>query len=352
MTVVSLICTIAVASAFGLLLSKAKIPGGLLIGSLVGAAAVNISTETAWMPPQTTTLVQIVAGAFIGCSMERSDLRRLPSIVKPAAIMLVALLILNMGCGFLIYEVSDLDLATSLMSTVPGGISDTPIIALDMGADGPKVAVMQLVRQVLGIAILPTLVYWSSRRFGFFEENNPHANADKRVKTARKEWTALLATLAVASVAGLFGRWLGIPAGTFFFALVASLFWKLSTGYAFLPKKLKKIAQVLSGCYLGSTITVAGVIGMHELFLPILIVVAGYTINCFVTGMIISKACHFTKKEGMLITTPAGASDMALIASEIGVQNTDVIILQVVRAVVVMSLFPQLVSYVLSLSIG
>ena len=48
----------------------------------------------------------------------------------------------------------------------------------------------------------------------------------------------------------------------------------------------------------------------------------------------------------MLIASPAGASDMALIMDDMGIQNTDVVIMQVVRAVVVMGCFPQIVNLV------
>lgn len=48
----------------------------------------------------------------------------------------------------------------------------------------------------------------------------------------------------------------------------------------------------------------------------------------------------------MLIASPAGASGMALIMDDMGVQNTDVVIMQVARAGVVMAVFPQIVNLV------
>ena len=48
----------------------------------------------------------------------------------------------------------------------------------------------------------------------------------------------------------------------------------------------------------------------------------------------------------MLIASPAGASDMALIIDDLNVKNTDVVIMQVVRAAVVMALFPQVVNLI------
>ena len=68
--------------------------------------------------------------------------------------------------------------------------------------------------------------------------------------------------------------------------------------------------------------------------------------NCLVTGTIESKLFGYGRKEGMLIASPAGASDMALIMDDMGIQNTDVVIMQAVRAVVVMGCFPQIVNLV------
>jgi uncharacterized membrane protein AbrB (regulator of aidB expression) len=49
----------------------------------------------------------------------------------------------------------------------------------------------------------------------------------------------------------------------------------------------------------------------------------------------------------MLITTPAGASDIALSSSDIGVENTDIIIIQIFRAVFAMTIFPQIINLVM-----
>jgi membrane AbrB-like protein len=168
-----LLLTLLVGAIFGYVFYKLNVPGGFMVGAIVGVAAVNIVWQAGMMPKDSKTLVQIIAGAFIGCTMERSDLRRLPKIIKPALIMLAAFLLLNLATGFLIFRLSPLDLVTSLMSTVPGGISDTPIIAAGMGADAPKVAVMQIVRQVLGIGIIPSLVFIYAKR-------NNHADKSDR----------------------------------------------------------------------------------------------------------------------------------------------------------------------------
>ena len=105
----NLAATLADGAALGLLLSKLRVPGGFMIGSLFGSAAFNIAFQCAWVPIQLSSLVQIVSGAFIGCSMERSDLVRLPHILKPALIMLASLMVLMLGCGFAIWSLTTPD---------------------------------------------------------------------------------------------------------------------------------------------------------------------------------------------------------------------------------------------------
>lgn len=45
----------------------------------------------------------------------------------------------------------------------------------------------------------------------------------------------------------------------------------------------------------------------------------------------------------MLLATPGGASDMALTAAEMGVFSTDLVFTQILRMVIVISVFPQLI---------
>lgn len=344
---VNLFLTLLAGGIVGFAFYKMKVPGGLMIGAVIGVAAINILFGAAYMPNETKTVTLIIAGAFIGCTVEKSDLQRLPYIVKPTVIMLFSFLVLNLLAGAIIYWIGPLDLVTSLMSAVPGGISDTPIIAAVMGADAPKVAVMQMVRQVLGIGIFPSMIMaYHSRKKIAESDDRREAFTGKREKSKTKFWAAFAVTMVVAIIFGVAGKYSGIPAGAFVFSIISVLILKLAFDFAYLPRWAKQGAQVLSGAYIGSSIIIADILDMRYLFLPILVIVLGYMANCFITGKIISKMHGITRKEAMLITTPAGASDMALISSDMGVQNTDIVVLQIIRAVVVMTFFPQIISLI------
>ncbi|MDR0624207.1 MAG: AbrB family transcriptional regulator [Treponema sp.] len=346
-----ILLTLLAGGISGLLFMAVKIPNGLRIGALLGAALLSIVFHLAYMPPQTRFLVQAIAGALIGCSMEQSDLRRLPRVIKPTLIMIVSFFILNFSAGALIHRVSPLDWVTSFMCVIPGGVTDTPIVAADMGADVPKVALMQLARYILGIAVFPPMILAWDR---FREKTKPSSRhgppagaAARRMGAPAKKGLAFLCTIAAALASGFAGSMTPIPAGTFLFAIIAVLALKLKFNFAFVPQWAKRFAQLISGCYIGSAITMNDVRGFKFLALPLVIILGGYIINSFITGKILSRVCGFSRKEGMLTTTPAGASDIALSSSDMGVENTDIIIIQIFRAIIAMTVFPQIINLLL-----
>ena len=50
----------------------------------------------------------------------------------------------------------------------------------------------------------------------------------------------------------------------------------------------------------------------------------------------------FGRREAFLAATPAGASDMALISADLGVYNVKLVLLQVMRLIAVILLFPSI----------
>ena len=116
-----------------------------------------------------------------------------------------------------------------------------------------------------------------------------------------------------------------------------------------MPRILRKCAQLLSGAYVGASIGAAQLRLLTQLGLPVVILITGYTLGCFVIGYLLYKAGSFNRREGMLAATPAGASDMALISADLGVSNVKLIVLQVLRLIVVVLVFPSILSFVVHL---
>lgn len=330
--------TVLAASAAGFLFLKKKVPGGVMVGALVGTVALNIGTSLAYMPATARTIAQITAGAFIGASIRRSDVRRMPKLVKPAVILLFSMLVLNLILGVIIHAMSGLDWMTSFFCAVPGGMSDTPIIAAEMGADGAAVAFMQFFRLLGGVGIFPTVIMMTTRHE---ETAVPPTPREETVPDAAEP--SVPATVITAAVCGIAGKLSGIPVGTLIFSMAGTAVLGLTTGRAAIPIYLKRIAQVLSGAYIGSSIGLQELLELRHLVLSACLLVAVYLLNCFFVSEMLHRFCGMTRREAMLVSTPAGATDMALISGDLGISSLDLNVLQIIRMITVVTIFPQII---------
>ena len=342
----NLFLTFLVGLAGGVLLYKLKVPGGMMVGAILSVTILSIGTGAAYMPGQAKLTAQCLAGAFIACSVEREDLNNIPRLWKPLMLLLANLLAVNLLLGLLIWLCSPLDLLTALLSGVPGGMSDTTIIAADMGADAGKVAILQFIRMASGIGLFPSLILLLTR--GQPESNDGAPAASRQRTPPSADAACFLLTLAAALLCGVFGKKLGVPAGGLVFSMFGVIALKLLWGWAWLPMWAKRLAQVLSGAYIGCGITQSDLMELRYLVLPALILLAGYFLNSLLTGQLLHKLFGYSLKTAMLIATPAGASDMALISADLGVTEKAVIELQIIRMVVVISVFPQIIALVVS----
>ena len=121
---------------------------------------------------------------------------------------------------------------------------------------------------------------------------------------------------------------------------VALFLLKLTGVTGKLPMPIKRVAQVLSGAYIGCSISYEDVLDFPRLIIPAIIVVVFYIVNAVIVGNFLSRKFEIPRREALLMVTPAGASDMALISSEIGVHSTNLVIMQIIRMLCAVSVFP------------
>ena len=152
-----LMYTVVVSTAGGTLGYFLGIPAGAMTFSMLATALLNVITGKGYMPKKLRRVTQACAGALIGGRMTMESVIGLKSILLPALLLIAGFMLLNLLLGFIISRLCKLDIATSL-SSAPGGMSDMALISQDMGADAPKVAVLQLTRLVSIIAFFPIII--------------------------------------------------------------------------------------------------------------------------------------------------------------------------------------------------
>ena len=350
--IVIILIEIAVAVLFGTLLRKLKLPGGMLIGAILGIAALNLGFEIGYAPSWFKLIAQIFTGAYLGCSMTRDEVKELPRVIGPAVIMTVGFFVLCLGCALAFEKFAGLDVITSLFCALPGGLTDTPLVAMDMGAQVGIVVAAQLVRAVYGISVLPLVMLAADRalakKLGVPSVRERDELKGKRPKPDKAALMIML-TLLAAAAGAFFGKWLGIPAGAFTFAMIFSLIFNLQTDKGYAPKPLRRVAQVLSGICIGIRITRGELATMAKMIPSLIILIVCYSVFCIVLGSLFAKRFHMGLREGMLSVSPAGATEVTLVAADMDVVSSKLLVMHVIRLITAMVLFPQLFRIYLAL---
>ncbi|MDD2573663.1 MAG: AbrB family transcriptional regulator [Bacillota bacterium] len=351
------IITLGIGCAGAYAALRFKVTAGAMLGSLFAVSLYGGVTSAAFMPEESRIISQIVAGAFIGTGMSKEKVVGLKEMIWPAAFMLGGLLLINLIMGSVIHYATASDLTSTLLATTPGGISTMTIIAYEMGADTSVVLVFQFARLVAAISLLPLLI----RRCSNYLNNDLPADdmsATAQDASAYSQETIasqsesqysiniVLITVTLAMIGGIIGNISGLPAAVLVMSMLFTTVLKIKTNIGFVPIKLKRSAQVLSGAFIGCNVSTEILKYIIKNLLPILIMMIAYVFLCAVLGFLLHKIYGLDLTTAVFCCTPAGMSDMVLISSEFGAESSQVAILQLIRTIGVLSFFPVIINLV------
>lgn len=343
---VKLILTAVAGIVGALLLWRTKIPGKLLLGSLIGTTLFSVLTGAAYVPSRMKIVSQTVAGAFVGMKISKRELRELKSILLPTLVFFVLLSGTAFLFGYLIYWLTPLDLLTSLLAATPAGVLDISLISLEMGADAAKVVTLQVLRVLIGVGVFPSIVRAILKKRGGIREPDASMMAPKQIKDKRTYWMLILRTAGVAAAAGITGYLVGIPAGTITLAMLGVGAYNILTESAILPIWMRTLAQILSGMLIGVTVGMDDVLGLTTLWGAALLIIAECVLINFGIGLLIGRIFKVDLGTMLFASNPSGLTDMALIAHEIGADSPKVTVVQLVRYAGVLMLFPTIIGLV------
>ena len=77
----TILYTLAIAALFGWVMDRLRVPGGMMIGAVIGACSFKILSGGAQMPAEAKIAAQIVAWAFIGSGIKREDIKQMKAIL-------------------------------------------------------------------------------------------------------------------------------------------------------------------------------------------------------------------------------------------------------------------------------
>lgn len=162
---IRLLITILVGTIGGLAGYKLRIPGGVLLGSMLAVGLYNSLGFQAFMPVQVHRSAQIVIGSLLGLNLNLSYFMEFRAIFMPALIIITILLIWGIMTGFMVFKLCKLDMNTAFLSSSAGGMTELSLLAISMGGDGAKVALLHLIRLITIISVMPIILLVLERLF-------------------------------------------------------------------------------------------------------------------------------------------------------------------------------------------
>ncbi len=338
---------LAVAVVGGLIGLRLKLPAGAMLGAMIAVAIFTVVTDLQVIPPWFKVCAQMVSGGYIGTTMTRESLHQMKKVAPAIVFLLLGMLVINVTVAFILHLTSPLDLVTCLFATAPGGMTDMTIISDDMGANSPIVSVFQVCRMSLAISTFPLII---PRLCGIEGAGGRRKKGKKKAQPLSGEQKKNLAlTILVAFCSGLLGYKSGLPGGTMLFAVIGVSTTKLVWNIGFIPLKVKQGAQMISGSFIGAKITMATVSLIASMWYNVVLVIGIFFPMCLGLGWLMHKVCKIDLLTGLYCSAPAGASEMALIASDVGADGPNVAILQISRMLGVIAFFPSIFTMLLRL---
>ncbi len=158
----SQVWVVGLAVVGGLLAQHWRVPGGVMMGSMlaVAAYALLVGAEPTLVPDPLLTGAQIVLGATLGLGFTMGTVRQIQAMLLPSLLTLILLLLLSFGLGMVLAWLAGIDLATGLFSMAPGGMNYIAATAQATGANGGVVAVIHLIRIIMTIVLMPLMISW------------------------------------------------------------------------------------------------------------------------------------------------------------------------------------------------
>ncbi|MGX7105920.1 AbrB family transcriptional regulator [Globicatella sanguinis] len=335
----------------GLLFKKLNIPAAFMIGSMVIVAIINVLFGNLYVPRNLKLFAQILSGAYIGQLINHSDLENLPKMRKPVALLL-ALFTFNMILvGFIFHFVFKFDLVTALLMCLPGGIMDVSLMSIDMGAQADVVASMQTIRLVGMLLILPNWIKFILKRLNATPvQNGSNKTTSNDHKQSHPPIKNDFYVIFISLIGGIIGYYSQLPVGTLIGALIASLLIKLYGGSQPLRPALRYTAQICAGSIIGTTFTHESLLNMFNLIMPAIILLAFYlTLNYFYSIFIYRRGL-IDLQSALFSSSPAGATDISLIAGELGGDLAKIASTQIIRMLYTIIVLPNVVKLIIWLA--
>lgn len=339
----NLLLTMIVGLIGGYIADKRKIPAGFMLGSLIAVALFNVISNRAFLPVYVRLIAQISTGTYLGTKFSKNDVSSLKKVLVPGIFMSLLMIAFSLVISYVMSKGFNIDYVTAVFSSSPGGLMDMSLLAYEFNANTSQVALLQLIRMISVLLLVPFISKKCSMKFINKEKQK---NSEKiKGKTENKynfleNYDYFILTIIIGIIGGFIGYFFKIPAGAMSCSMLFVAIFNVKKGKAYMPLQLRKFIQALGGALIGSRVNFNDILGIKSLLIPILIIVIGFSIMNVVVAFILYRTTRFSLITSFLSAAPGGMSDIALMAEDLGADGSQVAMMQFIRVCFIISLYP------------
>jgi uncharacterized protein len=326
---------VVAAIAAGLLFALIGLPSPALFGGLLAGLvrALAVPTRIAVRAPATTA-AQVAIGVAMGALIDLETLRAVAADWLPVLLVTVGTLTLSLAAGQALRLQRGISPVTGAFAMIAGGASGIIVMARELGADERMVAVLQYLRVLLIVVLMPvvaTTLYGAS----------PGSGADAG-GAGSDGWTGLLLTIGCGVVGFGLGKLARLPVPALLGPLLVAAALELSglTDGLGVPPLLQSAAFLVIGLQVGISFTRASLRTIGRALPLALAVIVVLIVASAGLGAVLSAATGASALDGYLATTPGGLYAVLATATGSGADATFVLAVQVLRLFVMLLTAP------------
>lgn len=312
-----------------LLLRAAGLPSPELFGSLLGGLlhALTIRPKVA-LPKRAFTAGQAAVGAAVGSSLDFDSVRELGSDWPAVLVISVATVVVSVVAGQALRIHAGVTPVTATFASIAGGASGMVALAHDLGADDRVVSVVQYLRVLVILLLMPGVVAVAfSPHMG---ESGPSAADDS--------WQGYALAVLAAGIGLVAGRMLRFPSPGVLGPLLAWPLLGLLPVFdgATMPLPLQVAGFALIGVQVGLRFTPESLRAIGRMLGTAMVMILVVIAVCAGLGLVLSALTGASTLDGYLATTPGGLYAVLGVATAASGDVTFVTASQLIRLLVVL----------------
>lgn len=325
-----------------------KIPNPALLGAMFSTSILSVFGYYPSFPLRPISFCANVAiGIMLGKQFNRTLLTHISRLLLPVISAATGLILLSLLCGCTFYKLTDVDLKTALIATSAGGITEMVVFGMSMDANLPIIACVQVFRVVIFLTVIPFIALFDKEQSERLKkENLIKEKYDARNWFYKSDYIFLL---AISFLLGAMATYYRVPAGAMLGAMLGagSYSFFINRRY-YCSLRIRHLAQIGLGLVMGRRMTSETVLQLTYILIPTVITAFIMMIGCFLLAIIIKKISKMDILTCLLCVSPAGLSQIAVFAEEIGVDSLTASVFHSIRIMAIVSLYPWIILQVVS----